>query len=78
MSFELILAGGAVLAAPGEFTKRAFLNGRIDLTQAEAVIDHLVCENQKRCRSGAGTTVRCAVPEDRSDSPKSYPHARLG
>ncbi|MBI4313949.1 MAG: tRNA uridine-5-carboxymethylaminomethyl(34) synthesis GTPase MnmE [Candidatus Omnitrophica bacterium] len=35
---ELIVASGARLAAPGEFTKRAFLNGRIDLTQAEAVL----------------------------------------
>lgn len=34
-----VLAGGARLAEPGEFTKRAFLNGRIDLTQAEAVMD---------------------------------------
>jgi tRNA modification GTPase len=36
---ELVLQQGARLAQPGEFTKRAFLNGRIDLTQAEAVID---------------------------------------
>ncbi len=36
---ELVLREGARLAHPGEFTKRAFLNGRIDLTQAEAVID---------------------------------------
>lgn len=36
---ELVLAQGARMALPGEFTKRAFLNGRIDLTQAEAVID---------------------------------------
>ncbi len=36
---ELCLNAGARLAEPGEFTKRAFLNGRIDLTQAEAVID---------------------------------------
>ena len=36
---ELCLAGGARLAAPGEFTMRAFLNGRLDLTQAEAVRD---------------------------------------
>lgn len=36
---ELLLNAGARLAEPGEFTKRAFLNGRIDLTQAEAVID---------------------------------------
>jgi tRNA modification GTPase len=36
---ELVLARGARMAQPGEFTKRAFLNGRIDLTRAEAVID---------------------------------------
>ncbi|QIZ66220.1 tRNA uridine-5-carboxymethylaminomethyl(34) synthesis GTPase MnmE [Geobacillus subterraneus] len=36
---QLVLANGARLAEPGEFTKRAFLNGRIDLSQAEAVID---------------------------------------
>ncbi|HID55943.1 TPA: tRNA uridine-5-carboxymethylaminomethyl(34) synthesis GTPase MnmE, partial [Candidatus Poribacteria bacterium] len=36
---ELLLRQGARLAEPGEFTKRAFLNGRIDLSQAEAVID---------------------------------------
>lgn len=36
---ELCLKNGADLAEPGEFTKRAFLNGRIDLTQAESVID---------------------------------------
>jgi tRNA modification GTPase len=44
---ELILASGAILAAPGEFTKRAFLNGRIDLTQAEAVIDVLSAKTRK-------------------------------
>ena len=36
---ELCLENGAKIAEPGEFTKRAFLNGRIDLSQAEAVID---------------------------------------
>jgi tRNA modification GTPase len=36
---KLLLESGARLAEPGEFTKRAFLNGRIDLTQAEAVLD---------------------------------------
>jgi tRNA modification GTPase len=36
---ELVLASGAKLAEPGEFTKRAFLNGRLDLSQAEAVIE---------------------------------------
>ena len=36
---DLVLSAGVRLAEPGEFTKRAFLNGRIDLTQAEAVMD---------------------------------------
>jgi tRNA modification GTPase len=38
-ALELVLGQGARMALPGEFTKRAFLNGRIDLTQAESVID---------------------------------------
>ena len=38
-TLELLLKNGARLAEPGEFTKRAFLNGRIDLSQAEAVMD---------------------------------------
>ena len=38
-TLSLVLRCGADLAEPGEFTKRAFLNGRLDLTQAEAVID---------------------------------------
>lgn len=37
--FELLLANGARAAEPGEFTQRAFLNGKMDLTQAEAVMD---------------------------------------
>jgi tRNA modification GTPase len=44
---ELVLRKGARLAEPGEFTKRAFLNGRIDLTQAEAVIDVINARTQK-------------------------------
>ena len=36
---SVVIDAGAVLSSPGEFSKRAFLNGRIDLTQAEAVID---------------------------------------
>lgn len=36
---EMLLENGARLASPGEFTKRAFINGRIDLTQAEAIMD---------------------------------------
>ncbi len=44
---ELVLSKGARLAEPGEFTRRAFLNGRIDLTQAEAVIDVINARTQK-------------------------------
>lgn len=44
---ELILDSGVSLADPGEFTKRAFLNGRIDLTKAEAVIDILTAKTRK-------------------------------
>ncbi|NIQ93410.1 MAG: tRNA uridine-5-carboxymethylaminomethyl(34) synthesis GTPase MnmE, partial [Desulfuromonadales bacterium] len=36
---DLFLDAGLRLAQPGEFTQRAFLNGRLDLTRAEAVID---------------------------------------
>lgn len=41
------LKNGAILAEPGEFTKRAFLNGRIDLSQAEAVIDIINAKTEK-------------------------------
>lgn len=44
---ELVLASGARLAEAGEFTKRAFLNGRLDLTQAEAVIDLIKAKSDK-------------------------------
>ena len=43
---ELLLENGARLAEPGEFTKRAFLNGRIDLTQAESVNDLINAKNE--------------------------------
>ena len=39
--FELLLKNGCRIAEPGEFTKRAFLNGRIDLTQADAIMDKI-------------------------------------
>ena len=47
---EVCLNNGAVIAEPGEFTKRAFLNGRIDLTQAEAVIDIINSKTDKEAR----------------------------
>lgn len=43
---ELVLKAGARLAEPGEFTKRAFLNGRIDLSEAEAVMDMIHAKNE--------------------------------
>ena len=42
---ELVIKNGARLAEPGEFTKRAFLNGRIDLSEAEAVMDVISSKN---------------------------------
>lgn len=51
---ELVLKNGAVLAEPGEFTKRAFLNGRIDLTQAEAVIDVITSKTEKGLNAALG------------------------
>ena len=44
---QLLLRQGARLAEPGEFTKRAFLNGRVDLTQAEAVMDIIRAKTDK-------------------------------
>ncbi len=49
---ELCLKNGARLAEPGEFTKRAFLNGRIDLLQAESVIDIINAKSKKEVREG--------------------------
>ena len=48
---ELCLKNGADLAEPGEFTKRAFLNGRIDLTQAESVIDIINSKSEKEAKA---------------------------
>ena len=49
---ELCLKNGAILAEPGEFTKRAFLNGRIDLLQAESVIDIINAKTEKEVKTG--------------------------
>lgn len=51
---EAVLKAGARLAEPGEFTKRAFLNGRIDLSQAEAVIDVINAKNEYALKSSVG------------------------
>lgn len=47
---QLVLKEGARLAGPGEFTRRAFLNGRIDLSQAEAVIDVITAKTEQAGR----------------------------
>lgn len=51
---QLILSQGARLAEPGEFTKRAFLNGRIDLSQAEAVMDLIRAKTDKAMNVALG------------------------
>ena len=48
---ELCLKNGARLAEAGEFTKRAFLNGRLDLTQVEAVVDIINAKTEKESRA---------------------------
>lgn len=50
---DLVLENGARLAEPGEFTKRAFLNGRIDLAQAEAVLDIIRAKTDSALKIGA-------------------------
>ena len=61
-TLELVLKNGARAAEPGEFTKRAFLNGRIDLSQAEAVIDVINAENDFALKS-AMTQLKGSVSE---------------
>ncbi|MFR9068587.1 MAG: hypothetical protein ACLVJH_18765 [Faecalibacterium prausnitzii] len=68
---EACLAAGAQPAAPGEYTRRAFLNGKLGLTQAEAVMD-LICGrwpaggSAGKCRAG-----RCAGEEDQRPERRS-------
>ena len=51
---EAVIHAGARTAQPGEFTKRAFLNGRIDLSQAEAVADVINATNEYALKSSVG------------------------
>jgi tRNA modification GTPase len=53
-SLDLFLAAGARLARPGEFTERAFLNGRLDLTQAEAVAALIGARSEQAARAALG------------------------
>jgi len=54
---QIILEAGTRLAKPGEFTLRAFLNGRIDLTQAEAIIDLINAKGDMSMRLAAGQLI---------------------
>ncbi|MBE5810121.1 MAG: tRNA uridine-5-carboxymethylaminomethyl(34) synthesis GTPase MnmE [Clostridiales bacterium] len=67
---ELCLRHGAELAAPGEFTRRAFLNGRIDLSQAEAVMSLIAAQGaqshraaMRQLKGGASSFIRKAADE---------------
>ncbi|MFQ5466002.1 MAG: tRNA uridine-5-carboxymethylaminomethyl(34) synthesis GTPase MnmE [Thermodesulfobacteriota bacterium] len=51
---DALLSAGARLAGPGEFTRRAFLNGKLDLAQAEAVIDVIRAETDRALASAGG------------------------
>ena len=66
---ETVLKYGARAAEPGEFTKRAFLNGKMDLSQAEAVIDLINSENEYALQSSVSQlkgSVKSAINELRS------------
>ncbi len=67
---ELCLRHGAELAAPGEFTRRAFLNGRTDLSQAEAVMNLIAAQGaqshsaaMRQLKGGASSFIRKAADE---------------
>lgn len=67
---SLCLSSGARLAQPGEFTRRAFLNGRIDLSQAEAVMDLIAAQGEqsrkaamRQLTGGASSFIRKAADE---------------
>ena len=66
---ETVLKNGAKIAGPGEFTKRAFLNGRLDLSQAEAVMDVIQAKNSMALKSSVEQlkgSVQRAVKEIRA------------
>lgn len=68
--YENLLLAGAKPAEPGEFTKRAFLNGRIDLTKAEAVMDIIDAENKnavKLANAGLSGKIANTIKELRQD-----------
>ena len=72
---ETVLKNGAEIAEPGEFTKRAFLNGRMDLSQAEAVMDVIQAKNEYALRSSMDQLKRFCTesyPRDQRETDLSY------
>ncbi len=67
-----ILSLGARLSEPGEFTKRAFLNQRIDLTQAEAVADIINAKSAKSLKFAASQNL--GVLKDQIQELRKKPH----
>ena len=67
---ETVLKNGARIAGPGEFTKRAFLNGRLDLSQAEAVMDVIQSKNDYALKSSMNQlkgSVKKVIQDIRND-----------
>ena len=73
---ELVLKNGARPAEAGEFTKRAFLNGRIDLSQAEAVIDVINAKNEYAL-SNSVSQLRGKISDKIKDIYISHHYTRL-
>lgn len=67
---DTVLKYGAEAAEPGEFSKRAFLNGKMDLSQAEAVIDVIHAQNEYALKSSVSQlrgSIKCKIEEIRKE-----------
>ena len=69
---ETVIKYGARPAEPGEFTKRAFLNGRIDLSQAESVIDVINSKNEFALKSSLSQLIRFCFRENQRNPRNCY------
>ena len=76
---DTVLKNGAEIAEPGEFTKRAFLNGRMDLSQAEAVMDVIQAKNEYALRSSMDQLryIESALDDPEHISLDGYPQELL-
>ena len=72
MALEALFAQGVRQAGPGEFTKRAFLNGKLDLTQAEAVADLLEAETPAAVRQAWTIRTRTSTPSGPTPSGRAW------